>query len=405
MSTPRNDSQPSEPDTNARDGHNLADIQRDAETLRARQQRDFDRYREKLSAEVAELQATLGAIIADESAAPAEPAELAESAHAADAHTASRRTLLKWGGLGAAATLAAAGGASLAVPTARAADGGNVILGASNQGEHTTEIAYDGAETNPVVFRATVGSTNSTAISATVGSGTTDTTSGVSGSAGTNGKGVRGTANGSTAFGVWGVSASGYGIVGESGSGIDLAATGTGRLLQASSGSTGAPASGSYSVGEQIRDAVGNLYICVTSGSPGVWLKVVGQPVGYRGGTITFLPTPIRVYDSRPSNNPLVGNGVRDVQVTGVTIGGVQVPAGASGCIGNLTVVRPTTGGYLVIYPQGSRTPGSSTVNYVAYQTIPNSFWVGLSGSGQVTVHAFQSGNCQFIVDIAGYIA
>jgi hypothetical protein len=30
---------------------------------------------------------------------------------------------------------------------------------------------------------------------------------------------------------------------------------------------------------------------------------------------------------------------------------------------------------------------------------------VGLSGSGQVTVHAFQSGNCQFIVDIAGFIS
>ena len=353
MSTPRNDSQPTEsdstepdtePGTDARDGSNLADVQRDAETLRARQQQDFARYREKLSAEVAELQAALSAITADESAPSADFAHLAapvtapvEPAPAPDPRTTSRRTLLKWGGLGAAAaTFAAAGGATLSAPTARAADGGNVILGASNQGEHTTEIAYDGAETNPVVFRATVGSSNSTAISATVGSGTTDTTSGVAGSGGTNGKGVRGTANGATAFGVWGVSDSGFGVVGESGTGIDLAATGTGRLLQASSGSAGAPSSGSYSAGEQIRDAVGALYICVTSGSPGVWMKVVGQPVGYRGGTITFLPTPIRVYDSRPSNNPLVGNGVRNVQVT---------------------------------------------------------------------VHAFQSGACQFIVDITGYIS
>ena len=74
MSTPRNDSQPTEsdstepdtePGTDARDGSNLAVVQRDAETLRARQRQDFARYREKLSAEVAELQAALSAITAD----------------------------------------------------------------------------------------------------------------------------------------------------------------------------------------------------------------------------------------------------------------------------------------------------------------------------------------------------
>ena len=368
--------------------------------LRARQQRDFARFQVELSAEIAAARAALAEVI------PAETGLSDDAAATPAIQQTGRRTLLKWGGMGAAATLAAAGGVTLAPLTAHASDGAHLTLGSSgNQAEHTTAIAYDGGEANPVVVRVTTTASNSTALTANAGAASASAPSGVSGSGGTNGRGVRGSATGTRAFGIWGTSGNGFGVVGESSTGIDLAAAGTGRLLQASSGSVGAPSSGSYAMGAQIRDAVGNLYICVASGSPGVWQKVVGRPVGYRSGSISFLPTPIRVYDSRPGNHPLVGNGVRNVQVTGVNIGGVQVPAGASGCVGNLTVVRPTTGGYLVIYPQGSPTPSSSTVNYVAYQTIPNSFWVGLSGGGQVTVHAFQSGSCQFIVDITGYIS
>lgn len=390
MSIPRNDQQSTNDDSG-----DLAGIRREAEMLRANQQHDVERFRAALSAEIAEIQAELAAVL------PAEPATPDRTATEPPPSARSRRTLLGWGALGAAASLAAAGGMALTSPAAHAADGDPLLLDQSNSASSSTALDFDGA----LVFRVTAGGTDNTTIFGTTGGGTTATTSGVAGSGGTDGKGVRGTANGRTAFGVWGASASGYGVVGESDTGIDLAAAGAGRLLQAPSGSAGEPASGAHSAGEQMRDAFGNLYLCVTSGSPGVWRKVIGVPVGYRNGTISFLATPIRVYDSRLSNNPLVGNGQRNVQVTGINIGGVQVPIGATGCIGNLTVVRPTTSGYLVIYPQGGRTPSSSAVNFVALQTIPNSFWVGLSGSGQVTVHAFQSGNCQFIVDIAGFIS
>ncbi|HEU5348338.1 MAG TPA: hypothetical protein VFU63_06970, partial [Ktedonobacterales bacterium] len=165
------------------------------------------------------------------------------------------------------------------------------------------------------------------------------------------------------------------------------------------------PKSGTYLAGEQMRDVYGNLFICVTGGSPGVWRKAVARNVGYKNGTIRFLPTPIRVYDSRKTGGPLVGNAKRDIQVAGVIIGGVQVPTGSVGCIGNLTVTSPSAGGYLVIYPQGSPTPTTSTVNFLTHQTVANSFAVGLSTGGQVTVHSFTSGQCHFIVDITGYIA
>ena len=409
----------------------VAALQQELEMLRAAHQQELARLRAETFAQLATLYAALDearAALAAQQAPVGSPhatqpdahgTAVAETAEAVDAtseqpsaqhpagdaptSTTSRRRLLKWGGLGAAATLAAAGGAAFATPTAHANDGGSVVLGQSNSAEHGTTLAYNGSESAPVVFRATATAANSTAVGANAGGGTS--AYGVYGTAGTNGNGVLGLANGASSYGVFGTTDSGYGVVGTSSTGIDLAALGSGRLWQKTASFTGAPTSGTYFTGEQIRDAAGNLFICISGGSPGTWKQVLTLGTTFNGGMIGFLSTPIRVYDSRTSNDPLVGNGQRNVTVAGVNIGGVQVPKGSIGCIGNLTVYRPTTSGYLVIYPAGSRTPSSSTVNYVAGQTIPNSFAVGLSTGGQVTVHAFQRGSCHFIVDIAGFVS
>ena len=418
---------PSDPDARNSDGE-VAALQRELDALRASHQQELERLRAETFAQLATVYAALdearAALASRQAAAYTAPGALPESRGALDAITptaptsaeqegpqpsagaagTSRRTLLKWGGLGAAAALAAAGATGISPPTAHAADGGSVVLGQSNAAEHGTTISYNGSETAPVAFRATSSSVaNSTAIAANAGGGTS--AYGVYGTAGTNGNGVLGVANGASSYGVFGTTDSGYGVVGTSNTGIDIAALGSGRLWQKTASSPGAPTSGTYATGEQMRDSAGNLFICITGGSPGIWKQVLTVSASFNGGMIGFLSTPIRVYDSRTSNNPLVGNGVRNVTVAGVNIGGVQVPKGSVGCIGNLTVARPTTGGYLVIYPAGSPTPSSSTVNYVTGQTIPNSFAVGLSAAGQVTVHAFQSGNCHFIVDITGFVS
>jgi hypothetical protein len=417
---------PSDHDAQSSDSK-VVTFQRELDELRAAHQRELERLRAETFAQLATVYAALDearAALASRQAAASVSQNVFPVPHAASVETpatsdaphdpygpqssaggagTSRRTLLKWGGLGAAATLAAAGASSLSMPTAHANDGGSVVLGQSNAAEHGTTISYNGSETAPVAFRATSSATNSTAVAANAGGGTS--AYGVYGTAGTNGNGVAGVANGASSYGVFGTTDSGYGVVGTSNSGIDIAALGSGRLWQKTASFPGAPTSGTYATGEQMRDSAGNLFICITGGSPGIWKQVLTVSASFNGGMIGFLSTPIRVNDSRTSNNPLVGNGVRNVTVAGVNIGGVQVPKGSVGCIGNLTVARPTTGGYLVIYPAGSPTPSSSTVNYVTGQTIPNSFAVGLSAAGQVTVHAFQSGNCHFNVDITGFVS
>lgn len=425
-----------QPQTFAHEAHNeshdreVAALQQELEMLRAAHQQELARLRAETFAQLATLYAALdearAALAAQQAPAGSAHATrpdtygmaVAETAETMDTtpeeqpaqqpagdgptSTTSRRRLLKWGGLGAAATLAAAGGAAFTTPTAHAANP-PLLLGQSNSAGATTTLNYGGAGSNPGAFHVETTASNSTAIAANTGGGTS--AYGVYGTAGTNGNGVLGLANGASSYGVFGTTDSGYGVVGTSSTGIDLAALGSGRLWQKTASFTGAPTSGTYFTGEQIRDATGNLFICIAGGSPGMWKQVLTLDTSFNGGMIGFLSTPIRVYDSRTSNDPLVGNGQRNVTVAGVNIGGVQVPKGSIGCIGNLTVYRPTTSGYLVIYPAGSRTPSSSTVNYVAGQTIPNSFAVGLSTGGQVTVHAFQRGSCHFIVDIAGFVS
>lgn len=383
---------------------------------------------EALRAEFAAFRAAVSPIMEQMHPPVIPPAATSEPA--ADDHEqgqsiaiASRRDLLKWGGLGAAAALAAAGGAGLTSQTAHAANGANFVLGQANTAEHTTALTYDGTETAPLVLDVDAAAHNgSTGISVSVGdaadtggiqtigikstAGAGVSTFGIYGTAGSLAVGIYGSGG---AVGVFGNSSGGVGVVGVSETGRDISAGGTGRIYQSPTTFVGPPTSGTYFMGEQIRDLNNDLFICVWDGfgAPpgGVWKKVAALSTDYRGGAIGFLSSPIRIYDSRKTGGALVGNATRDVQVTGVNIGSVQVPLGATGCIGNLTVTGATAGGYVVIYPAGSATPTSSTVNFQSGQTVANAFAVGLSGSGQVTVHSFTSGTVHFILDITGFVA
>src|SRR5690242_21151890 len=83
----------------------LASLWREADLLRERQQHDFETFRAEMAAELSALQTAIVTA----------PQENGAGATQSDTSPqfASRRTLLKWGGVGAAAALAAAGGASL----------------------------------------------------------------------------------------------------------------------------------------------------------------------------------------------------------------------------------------------------------------------------------------------------
>jgi hypothetical protein len=176
-------------------------------------------------------------------------------------------------------------------------------------------------------------------------------------------------------------------------------------LWQKPLGSVGAPAAGSHKRGEQVRDQNGALYICVADGVPGTWQKVAALDSAYKGGAIGFLPAPIRLLDTRTGSAWTAGSN-HTLQVTGVNVGGISVPAGAMGVVGNVTVVQPTGGGDLRLYPAGASLPGTSSINFAAGQIIANGVIVGLDSAGrfsiQVDMPAGTSANVIF--DASGFI-
>jgi hypothetical protein len=343
-----------------------------------------------------------------------------EPSHAQTNGATSRRTLLKWGGVGAAAALAAAGGAALTTPTAHAADGAMLTLGnTTNTAEHLTQLTYDGGEATPTALKVSIANDDSAGILGTAGNATSGNSAygvlgtagtgafaiGVAGSAGAGAVGVSGGAIGASSVGVYGATDAGFGVVGLSDTGIDIVALGTGRLLQNLSGFVGAPTSGSYLIGEQIRDNNGDLYICVVSGAPGTWHKVLTVASG-NTGIISLLSAPIRLLDTRIPHTPWASGSVHTLQVSGVLVGGIQVPNGAIGVVGNVTVVQPTGGGDLRLYPGGAPLPGTSSINFAKGQIIANGVIVGLDTNGQMNIKVdMPAGTATHVLfDASGYI-
>jgi hypothetical protein len=402
--------------------YDLGSLRQEIRSLRRRQQDEIEAFRAEMAAEIASLEVAAAATL--NSHAPATIIEQLDSS----VHPTSRRTLLKWGGVGAAAALAAAGGTALRMPTAHAADGANLALGGSaNTAEHLTQLTYDGSETKPTAFKVSIGD-NGLAINGNAGNyssggpididsfaggagvagfaGNGAQAAGVAGNAGANGTGVYGVAKGSVdCWGVWGFSDAGVAVEGGSGTGIDLMAGGAGRLASIPQLAVGAPTSGTYAAGEQIRDAGGNLFICVAGGSPGTWLKAAAGAAG-RGGMVNLLSAPIRLLDTRLLSGKLPAGAVLVLQVTGVDVGGISVPKGATGVVGNVTVVQPTGGGDLRLYPGGAPLPATSSINFASGQVVANGVTVGLNTGGQISIKVdMPAGTATHVIfDASGYV-
>ncbi|MGZ3581652.1 MAG: hypothetical protein ACXWP6_02775 [Ktedonobacterales bacterium] len=330
-------------------------------------------------------------------------------------HT-SRRALLKWGGAAAAAGVAATAANVLReAPTARAAgtawqtgnvtaDAETIVTPANNYPDNdilqlqqgsgipfqpaqlkTALAAYDTTGNNIGVYGTSSGGTGLY--------GVTDTGTAAQGQAGLYAKAA------STGTGVAGASGSGIGVQGNSNTGIGGSFTGGQAPLALGLGAAGAPTSGTHIAGEIYADASAALYVCVQGGTPGVWKKIAWAG-SLNGGQVSLLPAPIRVLDTRPS---LWGaNTTHPVQVTGVIVGGISVPGGAIAMIGNVTVTETTGSGHLRLYPQGAPLPNTSSINYVAGQTVANGVTVGLSSTGKISIFV-SNGGAKVILDVAGY--
>ena len=230
------------------------------------------------------------------------------------------------------------------------------------------------------------------------GSATTGT--GVFGQASGDGIGVKGVAGGAgdavsgvtqESIAIHGSAGdAGWGVAGDSLRSYDFVANGLGIIGVNVQGSVGAPTSGFFFIGDCIRDANGDLWLCTAGDGTtvGTWVKAAHAIAGLPGGATSYLAKPIRLFDSRPgqpaASNPghqLLPNTSTKVQVAGVTYNTVTVPSPLAGAIGNVTVLDASGGAFVEIVPSGAGFTGASTANIGGPgQIVANGFNVALSG-------------------------
>ena len=114
--------------------------------------------------------------------------------------------------------------------------------------------------------------------------------------------------------------------------------------------------------------------------------------------------SPARVADSRVSKG--VTTLATGVPQSFAVWGKGGVPLGAVAVTGNVTVVKPSFGGFVTVSPVSSSTPGTSTVNFPTGVTTANGVTVALSASGKLSVvyEASRAGaTTGFLFDVTGY--
>ena len=146
----------------------------------------------------------------------------------------------------------------------------------------------------------------------------------------------------------------------------------------------------------------------VYNGSAG-GVHVLVDVTGYiMGGTSTadgmFEPvTPSRVADSRVGQQipgAVPASGTAEVQLT--NRGGI--PGDAAAVVLNVTAVCPTGSGFVTVWPTGISMTTTSSLNFVAGQTIPNAVIVRVGTGGKVSLYNGSGGAVHLVVDVSGYL-
>jgi V8-like Glu-specific endopeptidase len=107
---------------------------------------------------------------------------------------------------------------------------------------------------------------------------------------------------------------------------------------------------------------------------------------------------PVRILDTREQGDAIGAGEELELRVAGAH----GVPAGATAVAMNVTVTRPTSGGFLTVYPAGSDRPDASNLNFTPGQTVPNMVVAKLGANGSVRL--FNShGASHVIVDVTSY--
>jgi hypothetical protein len=131
-------------------------------------------------------------------------------------------------------------------------------------------------------------------------------------------------------------------------------------------------------------------------------VQVVADLDGYYSGAGSgFDPvTPLRVLDTRSklgvSSGPVPARGTVKLNLSG------HVPPGATAAVLNLTATQPTAAGFITAYSDGQARPGTSNLDFVAGQTVPNQVIVPLSND-VADFYNGSTGTVQLVADLDGY--
>jgi hypothetical protein len=140
----------------------------------------------------------------------------------------------------------------------------------------------------------------------------------------------------------------------------------------------------------------------------GVWtphtgnVSINGVRIGYKlGGTReVLLPTPARLYDSRP------GTKIGRLQTRTHSLAS-RLPVGATGAILNVTLTGTEKAGNLTVYSAGSTVPAASSINWSATgQAIANGVHTAVSSARaiKVTCGGTTGAQTDYLIDLVGYL-
>ena len=165
------------------------------------------------------------------------------------------------------------------------------------------------------------------------------------------------------------------------------------------------------------------LVLAVTAsplGSSGVLpsVPIAAAADGLGAGGEYHALTPARIFDSRPglpgSENDVSPLGAKPITNGGSTfdiqlLGKGGIPSAASDVLAvavNITVVDPTSQGWLNAYGKDAPAGTAAIVNYVAGQTVPNLSIVRPGAEGKLTIKlAAGSGSAHVVVDVFGWFS